>query len=119
MSARTAVGHVTKHMKITTHCLTCTALRVLKRVFDPPRVFRQVCKMAKTRFLFFLCVAYSPDGKRIVSASNDKLVKIWNADTGAEVHSDPGSCVGPYAIAYRGVHVPSLRTRTRSLMASS
>ena len=28
---------------------------------------------------------WSPDGKRIVSASADNLVKIWNAETMAEV----------------------------------
>ena len=30
-------------------------------------------------------VAFSADGARIVSGSNDGLVKVWNADTGAEV----------------------------------
>jgi len=35
-------------------------------------------------------VAFSLDGKRVVSGSSDKLVKIWNADTGAEV----SSCLG-------------------------
>ena len=30
-------------------------------------------------------VAISPNGMRIVSGSNDKLVKIWSAETGAEV----------------------------------
>jgi len=33
------------------------------------------------------CVAFSLDSKRVVSASFDKLVKIWNAETGAEVSS--------------------------------
>ena len=33
-------------------------------------------------------VAFSPDGKHIVSGAADKLVKIWDADTGAEVNSD-------------------------------
>ena len=32
-------------------------------------------------------VAFSPDGKRIVSGSADNLVKIWNVKTGAEVSS--------------------------------
>ena len=32
-------------------------------------------------------VAFSPDGKRVVSGSKDKLVKIWNAATGTEVCS--------------------------------
>ena len=30
-------------------------------------------------------VAFSPDGTRVVSGSDDKLVKIWRSDTGAEV----------------------------------
>ena len=30
-------------------------------------------------------VMFSPDSKRVVSGSDDMLVKIWNAVTGAEV----------------------------------
>jgi len=37
-------------------------------------------------------VAISRDGKRIVSGSEDNLVKIWDATTGAEVSSH-GGCV--------------------------
>jgi len=32
-------------------------------------------------------VAFSADGKRVVSGSSDKLVKIWDAEPGAEVIS--------------------------------
>ena len=32
-------------------------------------------------------VAFSHDGKRVVSGSNDNLVKIWDTETGAEVSS--------------------------------
>jgi len=32
-------------------------------------------------------VAFSPDAKQIVSGGQDMLVKIWNAETGAEVRS--------------------------------
>jgi len=32
-------------------------------------------------------VAVSPDGKRIVSGADDCLVKIWDAQTGANVSS--------------------------------
>ena len=35
-------------------------------------------------------VAISPDGTRIVSGSWDKLVKIWDTQTGAEVSSFAG-----------------------------
>ena len=35
-------------------------------------------------------IAISPDGKRVVSGSDDNLVKIWNAETGAEVSSHGG-----------------------------
>jgi len=35
-------------------------------------------------------VAYSPDGKRIVSASDDKTIKIWDATTGEELKTLAG-----------------------------
>jgi WD40 repeat protein len=39
-------------------------------------------------------VAFSPDGKRIVSGSLDNTLKVWDAETGQEMltlkgHSDP------------------------------
>ena len=37
-----------------------------------------------------ISVGFSPNGKRIVSGSGDKLVKIWDAATGAEVRSFVG-----------------------------
>ena len=33
----------------------------------------------------------SANGNRVVSGSEDKLVKIWDADKGSEVHN-PGEC---------------------------
>ena len=34
--------------------------------------------------------AYSPDGKRIVSASADKTVRVWDAETGKTLHTLTG-----------------------------
>ena len=42
-------------------------------------------------FIVFV-VAFSRDGNRVVGGSNDKLVKIWNAETGALVSSFVGVC---------------------------
>ena len=33
-----------------------------------------------------LSVAYSPDGKHIVSGSDDNTVKVWDSQTGKEVN---------------------------------
>ena len=34
-----------------------------------------------------LHIAYSPDGRQLASTASDRTVKIWNADTGAEVRT--------------------------------
>ena len=36
-------------------------------------------------------VAFSEDGRRVVSGSEDTLVKMWDADKGSEV-CNPGEC---------------------------
>jgi WD40 repeat protein len=47
-----------------------------------------------------LSVGFSPDGHHIVSGSEDKTVRIWNADTGKQIgdaltgHTDPVCSVG-------------------------
>ena len=48
------------------------------------RVGRQVCTLTG-HSTCGIRIAFSPDGTRIVSGSLDKLVKIWDAQTGAEV----------------------------------
>ena len=35
-------------------------------------------------------VAFSRDGTRVVSVSDDRLVKIWDTETGAQVRSFVG-----------------------------
>jgi WD40 repeat protein len=34
-----------------------------------------------------ICFAYSPDGHRIVSGSNDNTVRIWDAESGCELQT--------------------------------
>ena len=37
-------------------------------------------------------VAFSPDGKFVVSGAEDNLVKVWNVETGAEVSNFVRGC---------------------------
>ena len=48
-----------------------------------------------------LSVAYSPDGKHIVSGSLDKTVKVWDSQTGKEVNVL--FCHRPYRLMLRGL----------------
>ncbi|KZS89491.1 hypothetical protein SISNIDRAFT_398115, partial [Sistotremastrum niveocremeum HHB9708] len=54
-------------------------------------------------------VAYSPDGTHVVSGSDDKTVRIWDAATGAEVHKMEGHTSSVYSVAFspNGTHVVS------------
>jgi eukaryotic-like serine/threonine-protein kinase len=45
-------------------------------------------------------VAYSPDGSRIASASNDQTVKLWEATTGREILTLRGQNAGVLALAF-------------------
>ena len=50
-------------------------------------------------------VAYSPDGKHIVSGSKDKTVKIWDAATGQEVSNRVLILFGSFTAACTGADV--------------
>ncbi|KAJ1483073.1 WD40-repeat-containing domain protein [Baffinella frigidus] len=45
-------------------------------------------------------VAFSPDGKRVVSGSHESLVKIWHAETGGEVCNPRGHSRAVWAIGF-------------------
>jgi WD40 repeat protein len=50
-----------------------------------------------------LSVALSPDGKRLASASEDRMVKVWDTQTGQVLHSFPtpgGGRVGYLGVAF-------------------
>ena len=46
-------------------------------------------------------VAYSPDGKHIVSGSDDRTVKVWDSQTGKE--GNVLFCHRPYRLLLRGL----------------
>jgi WD40 repeat protein/serine/threonine protein kinase len=46
------------------------------------------------------CVAFSPDGTRLASASWDRTVKLWNATTGEEIHRLEGHEDQVWAVAF-------------------
>jgi WD40 repeat protein/serine/threonine protein kinase len=45
-------------------------------------------------------VAFSPDGKRIVTASEDRTVRVWDARTGQEIHTLRGHTGIVWSVAY-------------------
>ena len=46
------------------------------------------------------CVAFSPDGRRLVSAGYHNLIKIWDTETGMPILTLRGHAVGIPGLAF-------------------
>ncbi len=46
------------------------------------------------------CVSFSPDGQRIVSGSADKMVKLWDANTGEELKTFKGHSLSVQCVSF-------------------
>ena len=47
-----------------------------------------------------ICIAFSPDGRRIATASFDRTVKLWDMPTGQDVFTLRGHTAGVVALAF-------------------
>ena len=48
-------------------------------------------------------VAFSPDGKQVVSGSNNRTVRLWDSVTGAALQTLEGHSGGVYSVAFSAV----------------
>ncbi|WYZ35562.1 hypothetical protein EsH8_X_000209 [Colletotrichum jinshuiense] len=67
-------------------------------------------------------VAYSANGRWLASASGDKTVKVWDAETGACMHTLEGVCLEPNhdEVIYKaGVHSVAFSADSKRLAAGS
>lgn len=49
---------------------------------------------------FARAIAFSPDGQMVAAGLSDKTVKVWEVETGAEIHRFSGHLYGVHAVAF-------------------
>ena len=66
---------------------TCTGSCICTKSDRRPYLVRNPDCLVAGHSAPVVSVDFSPDGKQFASGSSDKLVKIWDAETGVEVSS--------------------------------
>jgi WD40 repeat protein len=70
-------------------------------VFLPPLAAQEVevyPQLGHTGWV--LSVAFSPDGRQVLSGSNDNTIKLWDAASGREIRTFQGHTSSVYSVAF-------------------
>ena len=92
-----------KAFKLFSLILVLTSLVFTSCVENPIEEEKEliVCLKTLAGHSYSVCsVAYSPDGKRIISGSGDNTVKIWDANTGECLKTLEGHSEGINSVSY-------------------
>ena len=52
-------------------------------------------------------VAFSPDGRHIVSGSDDTTIRVWDAQTGVQLHHPLQESLTEYVMSVSSIHFSS------------